>query len=124
LPYTIVRPGWFDYNKPNQQRLLLLQGDRRQSGTPRDGVVARQQLAQVLVHALRSHQALNKTFELVAEAGSQTLDFDGLFATADQDLERAWDAVHDDANMPFDREPESVKAEINHFITRSSRRDC
>jgi uncharacterized protein YbjT (DUF2867 family) len=28
-PYTIVRPGWFDYNDPDQHRLVLLQGDTR-----------------------------------------------------------------------------------------------
>ncbi|SNB81667.1 NAD(P)H-binding [Rhodoblastus acidophilus] len=27
LPYTIVRPGWFDYNAPDQHRIVLLQGD-------------------------------------------------------------------------------------------------
>ena len=27
LPYTIVRPGWFDYNAPDQRRLVLLQGN-------------------------------------------------------------------------------------------------
>ena len=30
LPYTIVRPGWFDYNAADQHRLVLLQGDTRQ----------------------------------------------------------------------------------------------
>lgn len=39
-PYTIVRPGWFDYNAPDQHRLVLLQGDRRQAGDPSDGVIA------------------------------------------------------------------------------------
>jgi hypothetical protein len=24
-----VRPGWFDYNAPNEHRLVLLQGDKR-----------------------------------------------------------------------------------------------
>src|SRR5436190_24205181 len=34
LPYTIVRPGWFDYNGPDEHRLVSLQGDKRpQSGT-------------------------------------------------------------------------------------------
>ena len=37
LPYTIVRPGWFDYNAPDEHRLVLLQGDRRQAGDPADG---------------------------------------------------------------------------------------
>jgi uncharacterized protein YbjT (DUF2867 family) len=40
LPYTIVCPGWFDYNHPDQHRLMLLQGDTRQSGDPSDGVVS------------------------------------------------------------------------------------
>src|SRR5208337_659384 len=26
LPYTIVRPGWFDYNAPDEHKLVLLQG--------------------------------------------------------------------------------------------------
>jgi len=34
LPYTIVRPGWFDYNKANEHQLVFLQGDTRQAGTP------------------------------------------------------------------------------------------
>ena len=46
-PYTIVRPGWFDYNEPDQHRLVLLQGDTRQAGDPGDGVVARRQIASV-----------------------------------------------------------------------------
>ena len=29
LPYTIVRPGWFDHNRPDQHRLAMLQGDLR-----------------------------------------------------------------------------------------------
>ena len=31
LPYTVVRPGWFDYNEPDQHQLVLLQGDRQRS---------------------------------------------------------------------------------------------
>jgi uncharacterized protein YbjT (DUF2867 family) len=33
-PYTIVRPRWFDYNKPDELRLILLQGDARWAGDP------------------------------------------------------------------------------------------
>jgi uncharacterized protein YbjT (DUF2867 family) len=54
LPYTIVRPGWFDYNAPDQQRLVLLQGDRRHAGDSSDGVIARRQIAEVLVRSLGS----------------------------------------------------------------------
>jgi len=49
LPYTIVRPGWFDYNEADQRRLVLLQGDTRQAGDPSDGVISRRQRAGVLV---------------------------------------------------------------------------
>jgi uncharacterized protein YbjT (DUF2867 family) len=114
FPYTIVRPGWFDCNEPDQHRLVLLQGDRRQSGTPRDGVVARQQIAKVLVRSLRSKEAVRKTFELVAETGPEPEDFDRLFATADADAERALDGVHDAANMPLDQEPEQVKQDLKN----------
>jgi uncharacterized protein YbjT (DUF2867 family) len=76
LPYTIVRPGWFDYNGPGQHRLVLLQGDRRQAGNNSDGVVARRQIAQVLVHSLTSTHAIRKTFELVATTGPAPNDFD------------------------------------------------
>jgi uncharacterized protein YbjT (DUF2867 family) len=119
LPYTIVRPGWFDYNKPNQHRLILLQGDRRQSGTPRDGVVARQQLAEVLVRSLQSPKALHKTFELIAETGPEPDDFDALFATTDPDAERALDGVHDAANMPLNEEPQRVIADLKDVRARS-----
>ena len=66
LPYTIVRPGWFDYNKPDEHRLVLLQGDRRHAGDSSDGVIARRQIAEVLVASLTSESALRKSFELVA----------------------------------------------------------
>ena len=42
-PYTIVRPGWFLYNAPDERHLELLQGDTRQAGNSSDGVIARRQ---------------------------------------------------------------------------------
>jgi uncharacterized protein YbjT (DUF2867 family) len=112
MPYTIVRPGWFDYNAKDQHRLLLLQGDKRQTGTPSDGVISRRQIAQVLVHSLSSEQALRKTFELVAERGAAQDDLDLLFAPLDADPRDALDAVHDQANMPLDDEPSRVLADL------------
>ena len=52
MPYTIVRPGWFDCNGPNEHKLVFLQGDKRHTGSPRDGVIARRQIAEVLVQSL------------------------------------------------------------------------
>ncbi len=113
LPYTIVRPGWFGYNAPDQHRLVLLQGDRRHAGDPSDGVIARRQIAQVLVHNLGSVHALRKTFELVAETGPAPDDFDALFASLDADPEGALDGVRDMANMPSDEEPQRVRDDLN-----------
>ena len=120
LPYTIVRPGWFDYNAADQHRLVLLQGDRRHAGDPSDGVIARRQIAQVLVHSLRSDQALRKTFEVVAETGSAPDDFDALFASLDADPEGALDGVRDMANMPSDEEPQRLRDDLNAVRNQSS----
>jgi uncharacterized protein YbjT (DUF2867 family) len=113
LPYTIVRPSWFDYNEPDQHRLVMLQGDKRLSGTPRDGVIARRQLAEVLVRSLRSESALRKTFELHAETGPEQEDFDTLFVRVDADAAGAVDAAHDLANMPLEREPRQVLEDLD-----------
>lgn len=113
LPYTIVRPGWFDYNGPDQHRLVLLQGDRRQAGNSSDGVVARRQIAQVLVHGLTSTHAIRKTFELVATTGPAPNDFDALFAPLLSDPPGALDGVQDLANMPIMDEPQRVRDDLN-----------
>jgi uncharacterized protein YbjT (DUF2867 family) len=116
LPYTIVRPGWFDHNKSNQRRLAMLQGDRHQSGTPRDGVIARDQLAKVLVHSLRSEAALRKTFELIAEIGPEPDDFAPIFAALASDPAGALDGVYDAANMPPTAEPPQVLEDLESEV--------
>jgi uncharacterized protein YbjT (DUF2867 family) len=113
LPYTIVRPGWFDNHRADQHRLVLLQGDKRQAGDPSDGVVARRQIAEVLVHSLISDRATRKTFELVAERGPAPKDFDALFAPVEADPAGALDGVHDMPNMPLDDEPQRVRDDLN-----------
>ena len=112
LPYTIVRPGWFDYNDAGQQRLVALQGDPRNTGTPADGAVSRRQIAQVLVHAVGSGEAVGKTLVLISENGSPTIDFDGFFAPLERDPQGALDGVGDPGNMPLDREPAAVRRDL------------
>ena len=112
LPYTIVRPAWFDYNAPDQHRLILLQGDLRHAGDPSDGVIARQQIAEVLVGSLTSDAARGKTFELVAERGSAPTSLEPLFASLDADVSGALDAVRDAANMPLTDEPPRVREDL------------
>ncbi|MDB5416372.1 MAG: NAD-dependent epimerase/dehydratase [Rubritepida sp.] len=114
LPYTIVRPGWFDANAPDQHRIVMLQGDRRHAGDPSDGVIARRQIAQVLVRSLSSAQPLRKTFELVAEAGADTEDLDALFASLEPDPQGGLDGVRDLPNMSIAQEPQMIRDDLGN----------
>jgi uncharacterized protein YbjT (DUF2867 family) len=118
LEYTIVRPGWFDYNDPDQQRLVFLQGDRRHAGTPEDGVISRRQIAQVLVDSLTSEAATRKTLELVAEKGPAQTDLDPLFEALKSDPVDAVDAALDLDNMPLDQEPDRVRRDLEAAAAR------
>jgi uncharacterized protein YbjT (DUF2867 family) len=123
LPYTIVRPGGFDHNRPDQKQLVLLQGDSRHAGDPSDGVVARRQIAEVLVRSLASGAAERKTFELVAERGPAPRgpeDLDALFAPLEADPPGALDAVRDAPNMPLDEEPARVREDLRRLTDRDS----
>lgn len=104
-PYTIVRPGWFDYNDANQLQITMLQGDTRHAGNSSDGVIARHQIARVLVDSLTSDQADHTTFELVAEQGPEQPSLDPLFAALDPDPRSGIDGVRDQQNLPLAKEP-------------------
>ena len=84
----------------------MLQGDRRHAGTPEDGVISREQIAQVLVSALTHDEAKNKTFELVAEQGEAQQDLTPLFADLLADDPQKNDGVLDIDNMQLREEPE------------------
>jgi uncharacterized protein YbjT (DUF2867 family) len=119
--YTIVRPGWFDYNAADQHALTFLQGDRRHAGSPADGVVARQQIAQVLVDSLTSEAARHKTLELVAETGTAPADLEPLFAGLAADAAGSLDAVADTDNMPLAAEPGTVRTDLAAARERAAR---
>ncbi|WP_313352365.1 SDR family oxidoreductase [Paracoccus sp. (in: a-proteobacteria)] len=112
LPYTIVRPAWFDHNRPDQLKLLMLQGDKELVGNPSDGVIARHQIAEVLVRSLSSEAALRKTFELHAETGLEQADFDTVFAPLATDPVGALDGANDKPNMPLKQEPEAIRVAL------------
>jgi uncharacterized protein YbjT (DUF2867 family) len=118
LPYTIVRPGWFDYNDPDQLAVQMLQGDRRHAGSPADGVISRRQIAEVLVTSLSSSAADRKTLELVAEHGPAPTDLDPLFAALRPDPADALDGVLDLDNMPLAAEPGSVREDLERIGAR------
>lgn len=111
-PYTIVRPGWFDYNQPDQRKIVMLQGDKRQSGSPKDGVIARDQIARVLIDSLHIEAAEHKTLELIAEDGPEQEDLTSLFASLTPDTRESLDGAEDTVNLPVDHEPETFRGDL------------
>ncbi|MDO4248654.1 MAG: hypothetical protein Q4C79_06805 [Neisseria sp.] len=93
--------------RPDQQKLLLRQGDTKRTGSPQDGVIARSQLAEVLVNSLHTPEAWGKTVELEAERGAKTTDFAALFAPMKAD--KGLNGAADRDNLPLAQEPDSVK---------------
>jgi uncharacterized protein YbjT (DUF2867 family) len=113
LPYTIVRPGWFDATGPGDGRIVLQQGDTGNGGIGRD------QVAEVLVRSLLSDAAVGRTFELFAENGSAPSDWDSLFAPLTPDPVAALDAAHDPERLPtLDQEPEVVRSDVTSLTGR------
>jgi uncharacterized protein YbjT (DUF2867 family) len=110
--YTIVRPGWFDYNDKDELQITFLQGDTRHAGSPADGVIARSQIARVLVDSLGSEAADHTTLELVAERGEEQNDLEPVFAALEKDPAATLDGVHDQDNMSQDAEPARVLADL------------
>ncbi|TCL88812.1 uncharacterized protein YbjT (DUF2867 family) [Curtobacterium sp. PhB142] len=108
--YTIVRPSWFDMNGPDQLEVTFLQGDTRHAGSPADGVIARRQIARVLVDALTTETAVGRTLELVAERGPEQADLGPVFAALDPDT--GVDGIRDRENQPLDAEPAAVRQDL------------
>ncbi len=115
-----MRPGWFDYHAVDQLQVVFQQGDSQgvTSSSPADGVISRRQIAQVLVASLTSEAARHKTLELVAEGGPAQTDLEELFAALAADPEGSLDGVDDVDNQPLADEPESVRADLQHFDRR------
>ncbi len=109
LPYTIVRPGWFDMTSPREDRLVLAQGDRG------SGAVSREQVAEVLVQSLLSDTAVGRTFELFAVEGEPPADWAQLFATTAPDQRGSLDGAGDLAGPRWPR---------NHRASAGTSRRC
>jgi uncharacterized protein YbjT (DUF2867 family) len=114
-PYTIVRPGWFDYNDADQRRIVMRQGDTAQSGGPADGVIARDEIARVLIESLGADAANRKTFELAAEAGPEQDDLTSTFAALRPDAAGALDGVADTTTVPVDQEPAPFRDDLSRI---------
>jgi len=111
-PYTIVRPGWFDYQAPADNAVVFEQGDGTEV-TIRRGV-ARSQIAKTLVEALFADAAFGKTFELFAQSGELQSDFGALFS--DLETDRTDDlAGGGDSGVGLADEPAEVLADIERL---------
>ncbi|MDQ0618576.1 SDR family oxidoreductase [Arthrobacter globiformis] len=118
-PYTVVRPGWFDYNQRDQRTIVMLQGDKRQAGSPADGVIARDEIARVLIDSLHIEAADHKTFELVADRGPEQDDLTAAFASLTPDSDESLDAAQDIVDLPVDSEPETFRRDLATITTGS-----
>jgi uncharacterized protein YbjT (DUF2867 family) len=106
LPYTIVRPGWFDVTGPDDDRLVLGQGDRG------SGAVRREQVAEVLVRSLLTGTAVGRTFELFAVDGAPPSDWGALFATTAADHPGYLDGAADPADVPLDADDARLRRDV------------
>jgi uncharacterized protein YbjT (DUF2867 family) len=110
LPYTIVRPGWFDAGTGTEQHVDLRQGDLVDYGP-----VRRKHVAETLVQALRTPTATGRTVEVFSTDGPAVTDWDAAFAATDADQPGSLDGAHDRAGLPLDREPERVRTDLRRF---------
>jgi uncharacterized protein YbjT (DUF2867 family) len=106
LPYTVVRPGWFDHAGPTQRRLVLTEGGRPEGG------IARVQIAETLVASLLTGSATGKTLAVVATEGPQQDDWDGLFGALHGDGPGSLDGYGDPEVAPLTEEPADVRADL------------
>ncbi len=118
--YTIVRPGWFDYNDADQRQILMRQGDTKQSGGPADGVIARDEIARVLIDSLSNEAANHKTLELEATQGKEQEDLTADFAALQADETGSLDGVLDTHTVPVSQEPQLFRDDLARIGMASS----
>ena len=107
-PYTIVRPGWFDYQGPGDVRIDLRQGDLV-TGQPG---VDRRHIAQVLLEGIAQPSGARRTVEIFSTTGEPVTDFEALFAATQPDEPGVLDGVLDTNNVPLTEEPTQVQEDI------------
>lgn len=120
VPYTIIRPSWFDHNQADELTLVVAQNDDRYhyTFTAQDGGVSRRQIGEVLVRSLQTVNATNRTVELFSVKGDRTTDFEALFADALVDRKQDnFDGINDPNNLPLSAEPERVLRDLAVITT-------
>ncbi|KQW45920.1 epimerase [Nocardioides sp. Root1257] len=112
LPYTIVRPGWFDAGASNERHADFRQGDETEYGH-----VRREDVAEALVQALRTPVALSRTVEVFSVAGPPREDWDAAYAATYPDAPGSPDGAHDRPGLPLGNEPLTVQADLRRWAT-------
>lgn len=110
LPYTIVRPGWFDAGNASDQRVELKQGDQVKYGP-----VHRRHVAQTLVAAIHAPSARGKTLEVFTSHGDPIEDWVAAFDALEPDQPGGLDGARDDAGPAVADEPRLVRADLNRL---------
>ena len=109
-PYTIVRPGWFDYQGAEDAQIDLRQGDlvERQPG------VDRHHVAQVLIEGALNTSGEHRTVEVFSRPGAPVTDFETLFAATKPDTVADRGVLDQDLVPPGD-EPTRVQTDLARF---------
>lgn len=110
LPYTIIRPGWFDAGTEDEQRAELRQGDGTEYGS-----VRRVDVAEALVQATFLSEALYRTVELFSIPGDPLENWEEAFNQATPDAAGALDGIKDTTTLPLDREPHRIVDDFYRF---------
>lgn len=113
LPYTVVRPGWFDAGTGTETRLALRQGDATEYGP-----VRREHVAQTLAHAIHEPGAVGRTVEVFSTDGPAITNWDAAFGGTDADEPGALDGAHDRPGPQVDREPDRIRTDLHRFQRR------
>jgi uncharacterized protein YbjT (DUF2867 family) len=113
LPYTVVRPGWFDAGTGTETRVDLRQGDATEYGS-----VRREHVAQALAHAIHEPSAVGRTVEVFSTDGPAVTNWDATFGGTDADQPGSLDGALDRPGPPVDREPDRVRTDLRRFQRR------
>jgi uncharacterized protein YbjT (DUF2867 family) len=106
LPYTIVRPGWFDAGTGTEQHVDLRQGD-----TTEYGPVRREHVGEVITQALYASEATRRTVEVFTTDGPVIKDWPAAFAATAPDVPGSLDGALDRPGPDLQQEPDSVRAD-------------
>ncbi|GAA0433365.1 hypothetical protein [Leifsonia naganoensis] len=75
-------------------------------------MIARDEIARVLIDALRIDAADHTTFELVAEKGQEQEDLTPAFAALEHDAPGSLDGAKDAAVLPLNQEPDTFLRDL------------